>query len=86
LTLTPSVARNHTIPQTSYKCSKHRKATIAYSFATLCSGPDEPAKLVEEGIVVREVLPIGPGLYADFRERRLLGTWVHKGKKRAEHR
>jgi hypothetical protein len=35
---------------------------IAYNFTTLRSGPDEPAKLVEEGIVVREVLPIGPGL------------------------
>jgi len=60
--LTPSVARNPNIPQTSYKCSKHRKARIAYNFTTLRSGPDEPAKLVEEGIVVREVLPIGPGL------------------------
>jgi hypothetical protein len=57
-----TVARYLTIPQTSYKCSKHRKATIAYDFTTLRSGPDEPAKLVEEGIVVREVLPIGPGL------------------------
>src|SRR5215217_6609339 len=37
------------------------------------SAPDEPAKLVEEGIVVREVLPIGPGLctilHANFYEK-----------------
>jgi hypothetical protein len=62
-----TVAHNPSIPQTSYKCSKHRKATIAYNFTTLRSGPDEPAKLVEEVSWSARHYPLDGG-YADFRE------------------